>query len=322
MLEVIIDDAYEKYIACSSRVTVFAGTRVALIIDSGCGIDTSIWPLAAVTSCVEAIERLLAAFDACVGRVPEPIRPYRGRATRIEVAFLEGAAGLASHGVAGCAVGPAFIKDMVDSVSGVAGFSRVIMPHVLCYELCRNYIFPDEFTPRVDYCLYSSRAIGAPLSPSCWGWVNQGFVNVLGTLLLDELDDPQVGFSYHGHSREKFLADMEAQLTRYVQDGHDWSTTFMHERLLWDPSSSLDNVYSGILINLWRAYGRGAFLTRFFLALNDRPCISKGDAQGARDNFAITMARAARADLTVYFNSLRWPPLRLGGGTLDFSTTR
>jgi len=151
--------------------------------------------------------------------------------------------------------------------------------------------------------------------------VNQGFVNVLGTLLLDELgDDPRVGFSYHGHSREKFLSDMEAQVSRHVGGGHDWSTTFMHERVKWDPSTSLDNVYSGILINLWRAHGRGAFLTRFFIALNDRPCVSKEDAQGASENFAIAVSRAARADLTDYFHSLRWPPLR-SGVSLDFSAT-
>lgn len=328
-VSVIVDDAYERHIACSSRVTVLLGSRVALVIDEECGLQVGSWiaipsTLVAVGACIDSIERLLAAFDGCVGRVPTAVRPYHGRATRIEVAFLEGAAGLAHHGVAGCAVGPAFIGDMVRAAAAdaalVASFSgsatslvtglsavTVTMPHVLCYELCRNYIFPEEFTPVLDYCLFASRDAGAALSPSCWGWVNQGFVNVLGTLLLDQLEDPIVGFSYHGHSRDKFLGDMEAHLARYVAGGGTWEDTFMHERLRWDPNSSLDNVYSGILISLWRAHGRGAFLTRFFQALKNLRPVSKDDVQGARENFALAAGRAARADLTGYFATLRWP---------------
>jgi hypothetical protein len=254
------------------------------------------------------IERLLSAFDACVGRLPAVRSPYMGRPTRIEVAFLEHAAGLAHHGISGCAVGPAFIAETLAAAAASDDDSApIVIPHVICYELCRNYIFPDEYTAALDYCLLENRSPGAQLAPACWGWVNQGMVNILGTLLLDELQDPRVSFSYHGHSREKFLADMEAHLQVYVESGLAWDEVFMHERLPWDGASSLDNVYSGLIIRLWRLYG-AVFLTRFFTALRSlEPPSSKIDVETARENFAVAAARAARVDLSDFFRNLRWP---------------
>ena len=302
-LVVVDDDAYARYIACGPSVTAFLGSRVALVVDAAAGLPTREWARPPVASALDAIERLLVAFDGAVGRVPALDAPYRGR-VRIEVAFLDGAAGLANHGVAGVAVGPAFIRELVES----AARGVVVMPHVLCYEFMRNYIFPEVFTEKLDYCLRESRAPGAPLSETCWGWCNQGAVNVVGTLLLDELDAPPVGFDYHGHTREAFLGGMEAQLARYVSGGAPWEETFMHERLPWDGASSLDNVFSGALVVLWRAHGRGAFLRRFFAALDGlRSPAGKADVGAARDNFFLAACAGARADLGALFDEWRWP---------------
>jgi hypothetical protein len=307
MCERLLDNAYEKFIACGSSVTAFAGVRVVLVVDSACGLDTAAWDLSIVGRLIFDIERLLSAFDACVGRLPSVGAAYMGRPTRIEVAFLDHAAGLAHHGISGCAIGPAFIAQALDAAAASDDESApIVIPHVICYELCRNYIFPEEFTPVLDYCLRESR-LSAQLAPACWGWVNQGMVNILGTLLLDELQDPRVSFSYHGHSREKFLADMEAHFNKYVESDLAWDEVFMHERLPWDGASSLDNVYSGLIIRLWRLHG-AVFLTRFFAALRSlEPPSSKSDVEKARENFAVAAARAARVDLSDFFKTLRWP---------------
>ncbi len=70
--------------------------------------------------------------------------------------------------------------------------------------------------------------------PDCWGWVNQGFVNILGCLLEPSTgpltafdisssttssssscvsDNLSVGFSYYGRDRAGFMVDAEAQVS-------------------------------------------------------------------------------------------------------------
>ena len=119
--------------------------------------------------------------------------------------------------------------------------SSAFLHHAFWYETTRNYIWPDEFTALFDYELryLSSRSLTreypptqraflshVPTSrlrsdrPDCWGWVNQGFVNVLGALISPctggpGLTDPlPVGFTYYGRDRDEFMADMEAQVRR------------------------------------------------------------------------------------------------------------
>ena len=62
-----------------------------------------------------------------------------------------------------------------DECGGVHVAGTPFLHQVFYYETMRNYIFPDEFTPVFDYCLDEG--------PDCWGWVNQGFVNVVGCLM-------------------------------------------------------------------------------------------------------------------------------------------
>ena len=251
------------------------GRRVALVIDAAAGVDVEAVPLPHWAAIVNNLERMLELFDAAVGKRPVLENPYKGRA-RIEVAFLPNAAGLARHGVAGIAVGPAFLHDMI---AGVRDGSPVI-PHVFWYETMRNYIFPDEFTACFDYRL-------AAEGPDCWGWVNQGFVNVCGALLSIQLQ-PRVRFDYHGHTLAGFCDGMLAELQRYIDGPYEWADVFQHERFPWNPNSSLDNAYSGLLVLLFRGYGGQAFLRRWFRViplLLQRCPATKDDYVTARDNF-------------------------------------
>jgi hypothetical protein len=121
----------------------------------------------------------------------------------------------------------------------------------------------------------------------------------------------------------------------------------MRERVPWDPErTSLDNVYSGLLVHLHRLAGGdadvpraattpaapspfpcddptistlscgSAFLRRWFrvampllLSPGHHRCpASKADAATARDNFVLAASIAAGRDLCAHFASeLRWP---------------
>jgi hypothetical protein len=312
-LTVVRCAAYRKHIAGGpGPATAYLGRRAALIIDGGSGLDdlcstsspaSSPPPsshdyratLAAVALVVRTLEDVLAAFDKAVGRVPPNLCPFHGR-VRLEVAFLPNAAGLAHHGQAGVAVGPAFVRGMVDA----AKQGKAMIDHVFCYELMRNYIFPEDFTRVLDYCL--------PSSPDCWGWVNQGFVDIFGTLLVPR----GVDFNYYGKDRARFMTDMATQLARYRFDASlSWDDVFLRERLPWDGASSLDNVYAGILAELYHAHGGVAFLRGFFRALPllvQRAPASKTDVKTARDNFFLASCIGAGKDLREWFEVfLRWP---------------
>lgn len=291
--------AYEPHIACGpGPVTVYLGARLALVVDHG---DASLAAecarnVGALGAVVADLEAMLAAFDATVGRVPPVTRPFEGR-VRCEVAFLQNAAGLAHHGVAGWAVGPEFLRLSLRSRATPAPF----LHQVFAYEACRNYIFPDDFTTVLDYACDEG--------PEQWGWVNQGFVNVLGCCLLADVG---IGFDYWGRSGDQFMGDMVAHLERYRASGLPWGAVFRHVRLPWDAATSLDNVYSGLLVTLWRRHGRGRFLRRWFRGalplLRARCPASKADVSGAADNFFLAACYAAGADLTADFvGGLRWP---------------
>jgi hypothetical protein len=189
LIEEVAD--YSPNIAGGPRVTVYYGRRVALVIDAGCADLASLCAahVPAVADFIQHLEMLLQLFDDTVGKAPENNAPLRGR-VRYEIAFID-AAGLAHHGVAGIACGPAFLESSLRSfISAGAGIPEEAtglpvvrtIHHVFCYETCRNYIFPEEFTPVFDYACLES--------PDSWGWVNQGFINILGCLLLCDVYPP------------------------------------------------------------------------------------------------------------------------------------
>lgn len=302
-------DGYAPYIyRGGARATAFLGRRIALVVDHGEGAQSCARLVAAcaarpgaVGDFVRALELLLGEFDrAFGGRAPPVTHALEGRSV-VEVSFLDGAAGLAHHGRAGFAVGPAFLE------SALAPEPPPLMPHVFTYEACRNYIDPGVFTAVLDYRL-------ALEGPECWGWVNQGFVNCLGCLLW--LESPAAAarvFDYHGRTAATFLGDFEAVLTRYIESALPWEAVFHRERLPWAHESSLDNLYSGVVVHLWHRHGRGRFLRRFLggalplLLASGRAPATKADAATARENFFLAACYAAGADLAPLFAAWRWP---------------
>lgn len=161
----------EPFIAGSKTAAAFLGKHVAVIVsDDGSKELTALLALcrdhpSETAAVVHAIDELLELFHDSLGKWPARTRPLEGR-IRCEVAFIS-AAGLAHHGVSGIACGPAFLESSIRS--HIAG--KPNLHHVFTYEFCRNFIFPEEFTPVFDYRLAEG--------PACWGWVNQGCVGDL-----------------------------------------------------------------------------------------------------------------------------------------------
>jgi hypothetical protein len=287
---------------------------------------------------IDNLDKLVDQFEITVGRIPYP-NLYRDRRIRVEVSFID-TAGLASHGFSGMACGPAFLKDYYNScITYIEDNTQLPkIDHIFTYELCRNYIFPDDFTLLFDYRLYdlSNRNNNTKtLSYWEWGWVNQGFVNVLGGLLTKNII-PSINFDYSGYNIEQFWNMMERHLDTYItglNNGiYTWDNTFMYSRMIWtknidnpNGAESLDNIYSGLLIRLWRNHGGKVFLIRFFKAIklmNNRNTYNflnlsnkldyidnlstdiynaKLTAQTAAENFYIASTYGANQDLYTYF---------------------
>jgi len=304
--EVLELDDYQARISGTQHVTVYQGTRVALVIADSAR-DTNFNPDAAdeatnqaMRMVVHNLENMLGVYDQVVGMVPKYFMGdprLDGRITQ-EINFLD-AGGLASHGVAGVAVGPAFLKEMLDAAKS----GRSLIHHIFFYENTRNYIFPEVFTAVLDYSTFES--------PDSWGWVNQGFINILGCL-ISEVIDPPVEFAYGANQdRAAFMDMMEAHFRRYVEDTtYTVENTFMQQMLPWSENESLDNLYSGLLSFLYRHCGGFEFVRGFFHALpelSSRAPSSKTNYTTAMDNFFIAASLGAEGNLYGFFkDTLRW----------------
>lgn len=257
------------------------------------------------------LEQFLQLMDQVIGHVPALTHPFHGR-VRVEVGDI-GAAGLAHHGRAGIAVGPAYVRIMLEA----ALQGRRLIHHVFGYEFFRNYVQPEVFTHLLDYscakgaCQHRAMCGSAsgrhcPTDPSSTGWVNQGFVDILGCLLVDQL--PGVSFDYYGQDRAAFRAGMEADLAQCIGGDYTWEQVFLHDRLPWNPARSLDNVYAGLLSVLYSTYGDARWVRRWFMAIRmlvnhpyTRASREVRDYHTAADNFYLAASAAAGADLTTYF---------------------
>ena len=307
-VQVLLLTDYRPYILPPSTTTgvLYFGPRIAVFLAAGAATAEVGDTVGAMPRVLAALESLFACFEDITGFTPPLTHAFRGRLL-CEVDHLPSAAGLAHHGRAGFAVGPAFLRESLASFGGPAPF----LHHVFGYEMFRNFIVPEVFTPPFKHCTETE---------SSWGWLNQGFVNIMGCLALSE-GTCGAGFSYFGHSSAAFRAGMEAQLLVYALRLHGvggaprlgWRDVFLCERLPWAPGTSLDNLYSGLLSALFRAHGGRAFLRGFFRALpilNARCPAGVRDFHTAAENLYLASCAGAGADVWPLFEALGWPPRR------------
>lgn len=207
--------------------------------------------------------------------------------------------------------GPAFIQGMYNEA--LAGRSR--LDHVFFYETTRNYIFPEVFTAVMEYSLTNA---AGQIDGYNYGWVNQGFIDVAGCLFSEAITPP-VEFYYYGQNRKMFMDSMEGKLNTYMANSsYTWDNVWMKQLLPWDQWSSLDNLYAGLLVHLYRNYGGYAFLRGMWRAIPGLLDRVPGTAnnlesfknnQRARDNFFIAASQGAGPGvdlLPLFRDRLRW----------------
>ncbi|CAJ1375994.1 unnamed protein product [Effrenium voratum] len=304
--EVLQLDDYQGYITGSGKAVVYMGPRVALVVAETARtseFDPDVNDAAtteAMKHIVSNLEKMLYIYDDVVGMIPQyytsPDGRLEGRVPN-EVNFIA-AGGLAKASKAGCAVGPDFLRKMLEmTLEG-----RQVIDHIFFYENFRNYMFPQIFTKVLDY----------HTSVSYWssGWVNQGFINIFGGLVSVAIEPP-VEFNYFGKTRAEFMEMMEANLVIYVSDPqYTVDNTFMKDFLPWSSHSSLDNLYSGLNSFLFRKCGGVTFLKGFFGALEgllSRAPDTLADYETAMENYYIAASIGANADLKDFFiGEMKW----------------
>lgn len=297
---------YIRYISGGPRVVAYLGQNTVVVVAEEARTEfnpdmTDPVSNAAMSLIVRNLDNMLPVYQEMVGMTNQLTYTsamfFEGRTT-YEINFLPGAAGLAGSPIRGAAIGPGFINNMYkQALKNVS-----LVEHVFFYETMRNWIFPAIFTKLFDY----STADG-PLST---GWINQGFINVVGCC-FSEVIKPAVEFYYYGLNRNQFMDQMEGHLFKYVgNSSYTWQNTWMQARLPWLQSASVDNLVSGLVVNLYKQFGGFAFLKSFFRSLPEllpRAPTSTLDNAAVRDNIYLAASIGAGGDLRSYFTkSLRW----------------
>eukprot|EP01134_Creolimax_fragrantissima_P007459 CFRG7459T1 len=305
-------DDYQCFIHCSKHVTLYFSRVAALVVDNPVRkeFDPIMEPGTndpAMDFLLNKIDIMVHTFDKAVNRIPVITKEIKGRYP-IEVSYIN-AAGLANHGVRGIAMGPAFAQQMYEDAKKCVKVPGTTFRynHTLLYEHTRNYIFPDQFTKVFEYSLDET--------DSNYGWTNQGFVDILGTLLLDQMATPDspVELEYAGNNREMFMKMCEVELNKYLEGEYTYEQVFHHNLVPWNKYKSLDNVFAGILAHYYRAHGYG-FVMKWFRViplLQDRlppRTLGPKDRQSGIDNFYLAASFGAGSDQYEYLGEkLSWP---------------
>ncbi len=275
------------------------GRKVALIIDPDTGFQLY-GGLKPIEKIVTNLEKMADYYEKITNFTPSS--DYFLRQFRVEIAFLENAGGRAGHGNYGVCIGPDFLKQTYDRV--IAG--EQMLHQIFYYETFRNFVDPNVFTPAFDYACRSD--------PMCYGWINQGFVNVFGCLVCKDIS---LEFLYAGdQDRSGFRRNMENNyLGTYIERGETWNSCLGTQGLCpWDQYASIDGIWSGIISQLYDMCGENPFIIRLFrlipLMAERRGGVNyeRSDHQSARDNLFIAVSnasiKASTQEILDYFRKL------------------
>ena len=343
-----------------SNVKVFCGGNIVIVIDKdNIGTDLQytlpngsiINPIIdlqsgnksiyyyAIAMVIDNLNKLTNQFVLTVNVEPTP-RPYRNKPIRIEIAYLMStyrgsAGGLASHGLSGAAIGPAFLAYFLNSCISTLKNNNVLLKfeQIFTYELCRNYLFRTTIYPILNYNVYSYLDRNDPNKKFIYSndyttCPTQGFVNILGGILTLNIK-PTVSYNYSGFDLPRMFKMFEDHLDIYINGTYTWDDAFLCNRLIWNTNESLDNLYSALIIRLWKTYNtNGDFLIRFFSAIklmipmrhpqffqntpqnianytdgvmNTDPNNLRLNLRTAAENFYIAASYGAKQDIYTYF---------------------
>lgn len=292
---IIIENNYQKNIECSPNVCIILGSNTALVIDNAVNFKFK-YGIEPLITFLEYYEKVLTYYQKIINFTPNPNRISQkyGKNQLIEVSWLN-AGGLAGHGTFGIAVGPHYLEETYEKIFN----NEKVLHQIFYYETFRNFINPDVFTPCFDYMTKQE---------SCYGWVNQGFVNIVGCLLCKDLD---LEFNYYGTYRDKFMEDMEKVVEEFISKKIDWNEGVgKHHLLPYNKNHSIDNYWSGLISILYRHCGGSDFLQEFFKNMVDYgikrggPNYDKYDQNTARKNFIDCVYKSNVTNSTSYIDKL------------------
>ena len=287
-------------------VKVFTGRNVCFFVDkniANIGTDLNVTinntvkrPILDITSTnkdinyyamamfVDIYDRLVSFYSYIFeNKLPTQGPRYLNKIFTLETAYIE-AGGLGNADLNHCCVGPGFFAPSFNSfVDYLKDNTNLPYLHqAIPYEAFRAFTYPRQFTNYFDYRCYNTSDRGKtnpPLSYGEWGWVNQGFVNVTGSLYLSTVRTPTLSFFYMEKGFSPFFNYFEEKLDTYiagVKSGiYTWLNTMMFNRLIWTGQgdcqatgcSGLDDLYSGLLIRLFKTQGGLIFLKRLIKAV-------------------------------------------------------
>lgn len=289
---------YDGYIIRNRPVvTAWYGQRIALVVDGETADSAAARDPATMSQIVAALDNLFISYEQVTGFTDFPIaRALDGRITIESSSSIGG--GLAHHGVLGIGVGDGYFEGQYNRVnSGDNAYHQVFF-----YETARNYWGP--VMQKIDYATSNS--------PDSWGWWTVGFNNAMASLMPRHPIPGITDLSYNGQNGQHFRDGMLGYLSTYLSSpDYTWENSWNRDRLPWDQNTSVNDLMSGLVIQLSEDYAAGgtAIVQGLYREIPRVPDLATdhSDSAGARDNFYIAASRAAGVDLRSYFtDTLRW----------------
>lgn len=190
-------------------------------------------------------------------------------------------AGAAHNGRSWCAVPKNLVQDLLNTVYTI----KPQIPQVVLYEsgrACYDLIFDNildwELTNTYDY-----------------GYWTLGFNGAMTVLAPGSLG---YELSYYGQNLNKFRSDRLKDLSTYMSNSaYNFSNTWSQTLLPWNVYQSVNDLMSGLLIDLHDKYGGLKFLSRMFYRLKEQPSTYPRTDRQNRANNLYRACRAAAFDL-------------------------
>ena len=280
---------YRKNIAGGKVVSAWLGKRAAIVIDGETAPEERDQKI--MTELVQTFDKLFETYEEITGVKPNNYGYFKDLAT-IEVSDKVGG-GLAHHNQLGIAVGTGFFENLYKRWKK----GERTLDQIYFYETARNF-WPPEFNRKIDY--HTTKGVDD------YGWWTVGFNNAMSIFLPSEI--PQVKDMYYfGSNGKQFSDGMEKNIIKYIEGNYSWKDGFCINLVPWAERTSLNDLMTGLLIQLHRDYGGIKFIKNLYREIPKlKDLKGRDDYQGARDNFYIASSLAAQKDLISYFSKIRW----------------
>lgn len=169
--------------------------------------------------------------------------------------LCRGYGGAAYNGRSWCAITQSNLNDLINTSEQ----ARPTMPQVLFYEMGRG-LWDLKFDKIWDWELDQ---------PQHYGFWTLGFNGAMTCLAPEFIG---ANMNYYGQDAAGFRADRLNDLNTYVRSRrYNFENTWCAYLLPWNSSQSVNDLMSGLIIQLYESYGGPAFMHLFAKHLKDQP---------------------------------------------------